>query len=132
MYNVGPGSYVSHQMANNFYSSGGSSSSSPSKLSSSSLSYGGSLSSSQSLSSSSSVSGGGYVQVGRPCTSKPREIANTIAQCSLVTNVCVYQCLDEHHFPTGDTKMKIICNDGEWVFEDTEWNDKIACERKLI
>lgn len=120
-YNVGSGSYDDSSLS----SSSSSSNSSPN--------YDGSFSSSQSSSSSSSL-GGGYVnvKVGRPCTSKPREMANTIAQCSLVTNVCVYQCLDGHHFPTGVTKMKMICNDGEWVLESNEWNDKIACERKLI
>lgn len=128
-FNVGSDSYGAQQPANNFYSSGGSDSSSLSSSSSSSSSYG-SFSSSQS--SSSSNSGGGYVNVGRPCTSRPREIANTITQCSLVTNACVYQCLDGHQFPTGDIKMKMICNDGDWVFENIEWNDKIACERKLI
>lgn len=124
---MGSGSYGVQQPVQ----SGGLASSSSSSRSSSS-SYGGSFSSSQSSSSSSSNSGGGYVKVGRPCTSKPKEIANTIAQCSLVTNNCMYQCLDGHHFPTGDTKIKMICNDGEWVLENIEWNDKIACERKLI
>lgn len=118
---MGSGSYGAQQPANNFYSSSSSSSESG---------YVGSFGSSQS--SSSSSSGGGYVEVGRPCTSKPRDIANSIAQCSLVTNACVYQCLDGYHFLTGDTKMKMVCNDGEWVLENNEWNDKIACERKLI
>lgn len=124
-YNVGTRSGGAQQPPNNFYYSGSSSSSS------SSSGYGDSSSSSQSTSSGSS-SGDGYVNLGRPCTTKFRKISNAIAQCSIVLNTCAYQCLDGYQFPNGDIRIKMFCSDGEWVFENSKWNDEIACERKFF
>lgn len=66
----------------------------------------------------------------RPCTNKPKAILNASTKCSIVTNSCIVQCLDNYQFPSGDSKMKMLCDDGEWTLENIEWSDKLACERK--
>lgn len=68
--------------------------------------------------------------VGKPCTEKPKSILNALTKCSIVSNSCMVQCLDGYQFPNGDLKKKMLCEDGEWTLEKTEWSDKLACERK--
>lgn len=66
---------------------------------------------------------------GRVCTSEPKAIANAETRCQSA-QTCVAQCLNGYQFPTGDKKMRIVCEAGEWALERSEWSDKLACERK--
>lgn len=64
------------------------------------------------------------------CTTKPKTILNASMKCSIVSNSCNVQCLNNYQLPNGETKTKMICKDGVWSLENLELTEKVACERK--
>lgn len=66
----------------------------------------------------------------KACSTKPKSLLNASTRCTQGTNNCMVQCLDNYQLPNGETKARMICKNGEWVLENLDWTDKLACERK--
>lgn len=65
------------------------------------------------------------------CPTEPKSILNAYTKCSISTNNCIVECLKDYQFPNGQAKAKLICSSGQWVLENLDWTEKLACERKL-
>lgn len=65
------------------------------------------------------------------CTKKPTVVPNASVKCTLLTNTCKAKCNTDYQFPNGETVLNIVCEDGEWALEKSEWNKNVGCERKV-
>lgn len=64
------------------------------------------------------------------CTKKPLSVMNAKVKCTLIDNKCVAKCINGYQFPTGETSMDVICEEGEWTLRRSEWNENLSCERE--
>lgn len=64
------------------------------------------------------------------CTKKPLSVLNAKVKCTLIDNKCVAKCMSGYQFPTGETSMDVICEEGEWTLRRSEWNENLSCERE--
>lgn len=63
------------------------------------------------------------------CTTKPQSILNASTRCTVGANSCTVQCMNGYQFPNGQTKARMTCTNEEWILENLEWSNKLACER---
>lgn len=64
------------------------------------------------------------------CFTEPKSILNALTKCSMTTNNCIVECINNYQFPNGQTKAKLLCSAGQWILENLDWTEKLACERK--
>jgi hypothetical protein len=61
------------------------------------------------------------------CSGKPKQVGNSRLSCS--PTACQTTCLEGYKFPTGETVMSHICNNGQWIVKHLELNEVPECER---